>query len=134
MSVKRKKKIKQEDKNIAFIIRKLIFSTVFSVILFFILCAVTSFIFLKADTKPDLFPWAMIIIFGLCGFVCGLTAVLPIKKNGLVLGMISSVPMFFIIFVALCIVNKSGIGTTGWISFAATVVCAGLGGISGNKK
>lgn len=135
MAKKRKnKKKKQESGGISFIIKKVCIASAVGATAFFILCAAAAFILYRKDADPSCFPAVMLVIGGISGFVCGITAILPIKRNGLVIGMASVIPAFFIIFTAITIINRTAISNIGWAALGIMTFFGGIGGILGNKK
>lgn len=135
MAVKRKtKKSASTDNKITFIIKKICIASVIGVIVFFIICAISAFIIYKKDAEPTCYPIVLLIISGISGLVCGLAAILPVRKNGLVTGMASVIPAFFIIFVIVSIMNRTAISSVGWSSLGIMTICGAIGGIVGNKK
>lgn len=135
MAKKRKaKKATPTGNPILFVIKKTCIASVIGTILFFVLCSAASFIIYKIDAEPSCYSFVLLIISGICGLICGIAAILPIKRNGLVTGMASVIPAFFITFAIITLLNKSAISNIGWASLGIMTICGGIGGIIGNKK
>lgn len=130
----KKKKSVQTDGNIKRIIIKVLRASAVGAAIFFMLCALAALIAYKKDTDPSYYKIFLLVISGISGFICGIAAILPVKRNGLIIGMASVIPAFFIIFTVITIINKTAISGTGWTSLGIMTFCGGLGGIAGNKK
>lgn len=69
------------------------------------------------------------------GFIGGFFAVKPTRRNGIVIGALSAVPAFMLIFLVTSIISHTGISATGWIAAAITVIFSAVGGIiCANKR
>ncbi len=133
MAKKRKnKKKKNTDGGMGFIIKKVVLAAAIGAAAFAALSLIASFIIYKKDASPASFPVIFLVISGISGIICGIAAVLPVKRNGL--GMVSTLPAFFVIFALITAINKTPVSSTGWISLGIMVFCGGIGGIIGNKK
>ena len=135
MAKKRKnKKKKNTDGGMRFIIKKTAVAAAIGIAAFAALSLIAAFIFYKKDSSPESFPVVFLVISGISGIIFGIATVLPVKRNGLVLGMVSTLPAFFVIFAVITAINKTPVSSTGWISLGIMVFCGGIGGIIGNKK
>lgn len=109
--------------------------SLFNIIIFFSLVAVLSLICLKIDCKTAIYKYFVFFISAISGFVGGLIAVKPFRKNGLIIGALSSVPAFIIIFLISSIISTTGIGVFGFISAIVMTLFSAIGGIiSVNKR
>lgn len=132
-----KKKIKSSsaDKTAKSIIIKLLTASFIGAAVFFILIAIVSYFAFKQDMNPDNYSVLALAACVLSAVVCSATAVRPFKKNGLLIGMASILPMFFIIFAVVSAVNRAALSTTGWLSLGVMLLAGGLSGIfTANKK
>ena len=102
---------------------------------FFILSAITALAAFKQDIPAEKLGAAALAISAVSAFLCGYITVRPIKKNGLMLGMLSAIPMYFIIFTVICIVNRAPLSVTGWLAMGVMLLCSAAAGIfAANKK
>lgn len=132
-----KKKIKTSsaDKSTRSIIIKLLTASFIGAAVFFILIAIASYFAYKQDMSPDNYSVLALVACVLSSVVCSVAAVRPFKRNGLLIGMASILPMFFIIFAVVSAVNRAALSTTGWVSFGVMLLTGGLAGIfTANKK
>ena len=77
------------------------------------------------------------MIFFICavsGFIGGFFAVKPTRRNGIVIGALSAVPAFMLIFLVTSIISHTVISATGWIAAAITVIFSAVGGIICSNK
>ncbi len=130
---KKNKRKKQKNIGISFVIKKICIASAVGAAAFFILCALAAFILYKKDADPSCFSAVMLITGGISGLICGITAILPIKRNGLLIGMASVIPAFFIVFTVITIINRTGISNIGWATLGIMTISGGIGGILGNK-
>lgn len=130
---KRKKSAKAQS-GAVFIMKKIATASLVGLALFFILIAIMSFFCYKGDADPGIYKIIIIAVSAICGFVCGFAAVLPVKHNGLVIGFLSVLPMYFLIFAAVTILNKQVIGSVGWAALGAMAVAGGVAGVFAANK
>lgn len=132
-----KKKIKapSADKSTKSIVIKLLIAAFIGAAVFFILIAIASYFAFKNDMSPDNYSVLALVACILSAVICSVAAVRPFKKNGLLIGMVSILPLFFIIFAVVSAVNRSALSTTGWVSLGAMLLTGGIAGIlTANKK
>lgn len=134
MPVKHRKAKPVQNGGIIFIIKKVLTASVIGAAIFFILAAAAAFIVYKKDAEPSCFRIIVPVLCGISGIICGIAAILPIKKNGLVIGMTSAMPAFFIVIVVSLIISRAPVSNIGWVSMGVMILCGGIGGILGNKK
>ncbi len=96
---------------------------------FLILSSLMTLIAFKQDLQESLYPFLMIICFAVSGFISGLASGLIIRKNGLIMGLISVMPVYFLIISAACITSRSGINLWGWAVLGAMLISGAAGGI-----
>lgn len=104
-------------------------------ILFFLLTLAISAVIYKNNISAEAYGMFILIPSAGSGFVCGYISVIPLKKNGLATGLISGLPLFFIIAAAAIFLSRSSLNITGWTALGAVLACSGAAGIlSANKK
>lgn len=126
MPKRRKPKSDGSLKNI--IIRALVGAAIGTAV-FFILTLIVSFICLKRDTDPSNYGFIELAAGAAAGFVCGYCAVKPVGKRGLIVGALSSLPMYFICILVSVLLSHSGVGTIGWILAGVMLAASAAGGI-----
>lgn len=99
---------------------------VFSAVSVFSLSAVFSFILYKLDLDISLTKYLSIGIVVISSFIIAYFSVKPFKNNGLLLGIISVVPLIIFSLINL-IINSESI----WIFLIKFVLCILIGGLSG---
>lgn len=127
MSVKRRKQKAEADLR-TIIVRVLIMSGIGTVI-FFVLTALASLICLKNDSSPEAYGYFDLAIGTAAGFVCGFFATRPVKKKGLIIGTVSTMPMYLVVTCISVIASHSGLGMTGWILGVVMLIAGAIGGI-----
>lgn len=131
---KRKSSAKESPALLQTAIKTLIGSLI-NIIVYFALTAVFSLISLKTDAKSDYFRYMIFFISAISGLVGGFAAVKPIHKNGILIGAVSAVPAFLVVFLVSSIISRTGISVTGWIAAAVMIFSSAIGGIiSANKR
>ena len=105
-------------------------------IIFYLITALLTTIVYKNDIDPETYSLLMLIPGAISGFLSGYISVMPIKRHGLLLGILSTLPMFFIIIAVSSFIAKSSVDITGWTVFGAMAACGGAAGIlaANNKK
>lgn len=134
MPVKHRKTKPAQNSGIIFIIKKVLIASVIGAAVFFILSAAAAFIVYKKDAEPSCFNVIVPVLSGISGIICGIAAILPVKRNGLIIGMASAMPAFFIVIAVSLIINRAPVSNIGWASMGTMILCGGIGGILGNKK
>ena len=123
---RRKPKAKADLRTV--IVRTLTGSAVGTAV-FFALTALASFICLKKDSAPEAYGYFELAIGAAAGFLCGYTAVKPVRKKGIIVGAVSSMPMYLIVTCAAALISHGGIGLMGWILGAVMLAAGAAGGI-----
>ncbi|MCQ2479568.1 MAG: TIGR04086 family membrane protein [Clostridia bacterium] len=131
---KKKKKSVQNGSGINFILKKIGIGAAVGLAVFFILTAIATLVVYKKDTDPSSFKIIMLVISGFSGLICGIVTIAPIKRNGLVIGMASTLPLYFVIFAVVTFLNQTPLSPIGWAALGVMAVCGGIGGILANKK
>ena len=101
---------------------------------YFVLTAVASLILWKADTDESLYKFIMLLVGAAAAFAGGFAAVRPVRKNGIIVGALSVLPVYAVELVVSLLVSKSGIGIIGWILLAIQLTVAAVGGIIAVNK
>lgn len=125
MAKKRKPKAEATLKNI--ILKSLIGAAIGTAV-FFAITLILSFFCLKRDTDPQNYGFIELAVGAIAGFACGFFAVKPIGKNGLVVGGLSSLPMYFVTILICLLVSHTGIGALGWVLAGVMFVASAVGG------
>lgn len=134
------KKIKQKKRTAKsggekFIIKSVLTGSLSGVAVFFASLALFALIAYKQDLSEEIYWIFAVIASVLSAFISGYVAVRPIKKNGLILGMASVIPLFSVILLTASIVNRTGISIYSWISLGVMLLTSGISGIfAANKK
>lgn len=104
------------------------------VAIFFILLSIASAVILKKGVSSEAYTPVSIICSGAAALMAGFISVCPIRKNGLLLGLCSSVlPVACVVISAAAAGGGVSIKTA--IAAAVAVACACIGGIlSANMK
>ena len=96
---------------------------------YFALTAVTAFISLKKDIDPRGFGFTDLALGAAAAVICGFIAVKKVRKKGLLLGALSTLPMYFIIVCTCLLASHCGIGMYGWILGGVMLLAGAVGGI-----
>lgn len=96
---------------------------------FFILTLIVSLICLKRDTDPANYGFIELAAGAASGFVCGFSAAKPVGRKGLIIGALSSLPMYFICILVSVLLTHSGVGAMGWILAGVMLAASAAGGI-----
>lgn len=131
------KKKKRNDKTGAekLIIKSVLIGSVAGIVCFFALTCVLTLLAYTQDLEESYYTALIFFASGSSAFAGGFTAVLPLKRNGLVLGLLSVLPTFFFIVGVASVVSRTGIGVLGWTALAIMLATGALGGIvAANKR
>lgn len=102
---------------------------------FFALTAILALLAYKQDFEENYYTVLIIFASAVSSFISGFVAVAPIKRNGLILGIASVLPVFLVIIAVASLMNRTGIGLYGWVSLAVMLLMGGIGGIiAANKR
>ncbi len=127
-------KIPQISGDIKTVTVRLAVGALIGIVLFFALSAAASFVLWKTDTDSSIYKFVMLAAGALSSFCTGFASVRPIRKNGLALGALSSLPLFLAVFLASTLISKSSIGAVGWIMLGVQMLFAAIGGIIAVNK
>lgn len=135
MSKNKRRKPAAEFTGIGGIVINILIGSLLNIIIFSALCAVCSFLCLKTDIDSQNYKYFIFISCAVAGFCGGFKSVGTIRKNGLLLGALSALPTFFIIFLISSIISRTGISMSGWIAAGVMALFSAVGGIlSVNKR
>ena len=126
----RTKRIKSDSKqlNIFFQLQ------LFSVAIYLSLFIISSIIALKADLPRKYDFLISLIIFAIASFGTGFFAGLKLRQNGLLVGIIYSLPMNFTVLLISLIINKFSFDLNLAISAIILILSAAIGGILAVNK
>lgn len=127
MAKKRRKP--KADADLRTVIIKALIGSAVGTAVFFALTALIAFICLKNDSAPESYKFFMLAVGAVSGFLCGYSAVKPVRKKGIIIGILSTMPMYFVISCVSMLVSHGGIGAVGWILCAVLLAAGGTGGI-----
>lgn len=99
------------------------------VALFFIFTAIASAVIFKNTLSSSVYLPALIFISALSGLASGFAAVLPIRKNGLIMGLLSSIFTVIAIFASAALSSKSAPGLNAVFVAVTAAICSAVGGI-----
>lgn len=124
----------QAGTDIKTVIIKTLIGSLVGVVLFFAFTALASLILWKTDADESIYKFISLLIGAVAAFAGGFVAVRPTRKNGIVFGSLSALPVYLLEILASVLVSKSGIGLIGWILLAVQILFAALGGIIAVNK
>lgn len=107
-----------------------IFAFAAELTILFILLSVFSVIIVKSDISPGIIPYLSIFSFAAAAFCAGFAAVRPKRKNGIVTGFISAIPVLAISSALIAALNDGTVSFVFIITIAAQVLCSMAGGIA----
>ncbi|MBQ8228502.1 MAG: TIGR04086 family membrane protein [Clostridia bacterium] len=117
------------------LIKAILTGSVAGIVSFFALTAILALLAYKQDFEDNYYTALILFSSGVSAFVSGFAAVLPVKRNGLVLGLLSVLPVFLIIIAVSSVVSRTGVGLFGWIALGIMLVSGAVGGIvAANKR
>ncbi len=96
--------------------------------IFFVLLSIAAAVILKKGVSSGAYAPVSIACAATAAFVAGLSSVIPIRKNGLLLGLCSSVLLVACIVIS-ALTAGGGVGIKTAITTAVAGICAGVGGI-----
>ncbi len=131
------KKKKRNDKTGAekLIIKSVLIGSAAGIVSFFALTCVLTLLAYTQDLEESYYTALIFFASGFSAFTGGFIAVSPLRRNGLVMGLLSVLPMFFFIAGVAGVVSRSGIGILGWIALVIMLTMGALGGIvAANKR
>lgn len=135
MPKNKRRKPKTEATDIRSIVINILIGSLLNIIIYAALCAVCSLICLKADIDSSYYKYLIFVVAAVSGFFGGFKSVSSVRRNGLLLGAISALPSFLIIFLVSSIISRTGMSVSGLIAAVIMVVFSAVGGImSVNKR
>lgn len=112
------------------VIKAILLGTVIGVLLFFILIALFSFIFLKAGSLPYDFVTIITLIIGSIGaFFSGYFSVKILKEKGLIYGCITGFILFFVIYIIGSIAFQEVASIKTLLRCLVMVLAGSIGGV-----
>lgn len=111
------------------VIIKILIGSAIGTAVYFVLTAAAAFISLKKDMASEGFGFLDLALGAFAAVLCGFIAVKPIMKKGLIIGALSTMPMYFIVACACIFISHSGIGMYGWILGGVMLFGGAVGGI-----
>ena len=124
-----KKRKSGTEADLRTVIIKMLTGAAVGTAVYFALAAAASFISLKKDTAPEGFGFLDLALGAFAAVLCGFVAVKPIMKKGLIVGALSTMPMYFVIACICILVTHGGIGMYGWILGGVMLLAGAVGGI-----
>ncbi len=117
-------------------IKAILLGTVIGVLLFFILIALFSFIFLKSGSLPYDFITIISLMIGSIGaFFSGYLSVRILREKGLLYGCIAGFILFFLIYIIGAIAYQEVASIKTLLRCLVMVLAGSIGGVIGvNKK
>ncbi len=135
MKKNKKKKYTDTKNGNIFIVKSIFIGSGIGIVTFFAFTALFALLAYTQDMEEKYYTAFLLFSAGISAFCSGFIAVLPIKRNGLFMGMLSTLPMYFFIVGVASVISRTGIGLYGWISLGIMLIFSGLGGIiSANKR
>lgn len=119
----------KDEKSSKYVLKKVVWGSVFGIAAFFVLFAVFAAVLLKGGVKQSLYPFIALGISALAAFVSGFAAVRPIRRNGILLGIFSSIPIIVVIIAALLITNRGDLGFFTLMMIPLMLLTGAVGGI-----
>ncbi len=107
----------------------LLIGNIIGVVLFFLLTLLASAVILKKTVSSDFYTPVAVIISGFSALAAGFSAVRPLRKNGLIIGLGSSILLIACICVSAALASGGSMGIKTAIAAAVAAVCAAVGGI-----
>lgn len=94
-----------------------------------------SYILYRQNAGSETFGIFILIPAALSGFTSGFISAAVMRSNGMMIGFLSALPVFFVFAAAAVFISKGSIALTGWTALGVITVCAAAAGIlSVNKK
>lgn len=94
------------------------------------LLSIFSIIIVKSNVSPCILPFLSIFSFAAAAFCAGFTAVRPKRKNGIVTGFISALPVLAISAAFIAALNNGTVTFVFIITIISQVFCSMAGGIA----
>lgn len=124
-----------DNKNFASILKGTIKGIAIAILIFFVLIAVFAIIISKTDVSDTIIEVLTLFALGVASFFCAFINQKKTKQRGIVIGAISGVEIFIVIFI-IGLFGNNGVFTLLMVKKLLTVILASiLGGIlSANSK
>ena len=106
----------------------------FSATVYISLFLIGSVVALNADLPKKYDYFISIIIFAIASFLTGFFSGIKLRQNGLLSGIIYSLPMNFAVILTSLIMSKFSVGINIAITATVLIISAGIGGILAVNK
>lgn len=117
------------DTDLRSVIIKMLTGAAVGTAVYFALTALAAFICLKKDIDPRGFGFTDLALGAAAAVICGFIAVKKVRKKGLAIGALSTLPVYFIIICACLLTSHCGIRMYGWILGGVMLLAGAVGGI-----
>ncbi len=124
----------QREGDIGTVAIKTLIGSLVGALLFFLLTALVAVILWKTDADSEIYKYVMLFIGAISAFVCGFVAVRPIRKDGIIIGILSVLPVYIVTVIVSSLIGRSGVGIIGWILLAIQIILSAIGGIIAVNK
>ena len=129
-----KRRTKPQINDMKAMVIKTLTGSLVGLAVFFLLAAAAAAVLLKTDADGEIYKYILLSVGAVAAFICGFAAVRPVRKNGIVFGALSVLPMYLVIILASILISKSGIGLIGWVLLGVQLLFAAIGGIIAVNK
>ncbi len=130
LKTKPKKQVKQENTVVNFFVK----TQIFALIIYIAFFVVSSIIALMADS-PDKYDSIIIIsVMSFASLITGFYAGIKIRSNGLVVGIIYTLPINALLLIISLISSNFTLGINFFISLFALIISSAIGGIIAVNK
>lgn len=130
IKVKPKKGAKQEKTVINFFVK----TQIFALIVYIVLFVISSIIALLVDSPDKNDSVIIISVMSFASLITGFYAGMKIRSNGLVVGIIYSLPINALVLIISLIAGNFAIGINFFVSLFALVISSAIGGIIAVNK
>lgn len=127
---KRKNGRKSEKENSMNIYKTYILAFIIELLVFCTILSLFSILIVKSGVPDTIVPLLSIITFAVSAFAAGFIAVRPKRKNGIITGCISAVPLMVATAILIVLLNKGSVSYVLIITVAVQVLASMAGGIS----
>lgn len=129
MQLKNKINSKRKNKSSNAELSRFLKIQIYALIIYVSLFLIFSLICVAADLSKDNVYYASLALFALSSFFVGFFSGVKIRKNGLISGVLHSLPMNLVFIFASLILNEFKADLRTLITFALMLAFSGIGGI-----
>lgn len=129
-----KRRTKPQMNDLKTVIIKTLTGSLVGLVIFFLLTAAATAVLWKTDADSEIYKYILLSVGAVSAFICGFVAVRPVRKNGIVFGALSVLPVYLITIIVSMLISKSGVGLFGWILLGIQLLLAAVGGIIAVNK